>query len=162
MPSTAGPDPRRSEPRATLLKSLVGAGGLRRIFVDGSGLSVPMPAAVRRVVATDPAVGALLLEAGAQLVGCAGALDGVETVGPTRAPDRAAVAALRPDVIVVGLVDGVPDLAEEGLVTALVRVAPVVAVDPGARARTLPDLRALVGRAPAPRTPVQPPPPRPW
>jgi ABC-type Fe3+-hydroxamate transport system substrate-binding protein len=163
MPPNVGPDPRYREPRAAIIKGLVAeGGGLRRVFVDGAGLSVPMPAAVRRVVATDTVVGALLLEVGAQLVGCAGALDGVETVGPPREPDAAAVAALRPDVIVVSLVDGAIDLADERLAAALVRVAPVVAVDPVTRARTVPDLRALVGRAPAPRTPVQPPPPRPW
>ena len=49
-----------------------------RAFVDATGTPVPLRGPVVRVVATDPRVGELLLELGAQLVGCAGTLDGVD------------------------------------------------------------------------------------
>ena len=47
---------------------------------------VPLLRAVRRLVATDDAVAALLLGLGAAVVGCAGAVDGIEPVGPARRP----------------------------------------------------------------------------
>ena len=142
-----------------MLKGLAGGGGGGgggRIFVDATGTSVPMPPAVRSFVATDHLVGALLLELGAPLAGCAGALDGVETVGAPRAPDPNAVAALRPDVIVAGTVDGVHDLVEPRLVEALRRIAPVVAVDLARAA--VPDLLALLGARdrPRPTAPLEP------
>jgi hypothetical protein len=55
------------------------------------------------------------------------------------------VAALRPDLIVTGSVDRVHDLANAGLVAALRRIAPVVAVEVGRRAAAAGDLRALLG-----------------
>lgn len=124
-----------------------------RAFVDATGSPVPLRGPVHRVVATDPDVGALLLELGATVAGCAGALAGVDAVGPDRAPDPQAVAAVRPDAIVTGVAGGRHDLADPALLGRLRRVAPVVAVDPARRAATLADLRALLG-------PVQPPPRR--
>ena len=126
--------------------------------------SVGLPPRIRRLVATDAAVGALLLDLGASVVGCAGALDGVEQVGAPRAPDPAAVAALRPDVIVTGAVDRAYDLTDPRLVEALWRVAPVVAVDMGRPAAARADLRALlgpvvIGRPAAPPVPDRPPTP---
>jgi hypothetical protein len=124
-------------------------------------MSVGLPPAIRRLVATDAAVGALLLDLGASVVGCAGALDGVEQVGAPRAPDPADVAALRPDVIVAGAVDRAHDLTDPRLVGALWRVAPVVAVDMGRPAAAKADLRALIGpvveRPAAPPVPDRPP-----
>lgn len=136
------------------------------MFVDATGTAVPMPPAVRRLVATDERVGTLLLGLGAPLVGCAGVLDGVEPVGESRGPDPDAVAALRPDVIVIGAVDRVPDLAGAGLVERLRRVAPVIAVDTGRPGHALADLRALLGsagpaRRPAPQSSFDGPPPGP-
>jgi ABC-type Fe3+-hydroxamate transport system substrate-binding protein len=131
--------------RARVLAGLVGGGGARRAFIDAAATPVELPPAVRRLVATDDAVGALLLELNAPLVGCAGSVDGVETVGASRAPDPQAVAALRPDVIVTGAIDGAHDLDGAGLVEALRRVAPVVAVDTGRPAAATADLRALLG-----------------
>ena len=122
------------------------AGGMRRIFVDATGASVALPAAVRRLVATDDEVGAMLVGLGALVIGCAGALDGVQPVGTPRAPDPRAVAALRPDVIVAGAVDRVHALADARLVEALRQVAPVIAVDVGLPDMALPDLRALIGK----------------
>ena len=130
-----------------------GAMGGGRAFVDATGTPVPLRGPVRRVVATDPDVGALLLELGARVVGCAGELDGVDPVGADRAPDPQAVAAARPDVIVTGLSDGRHDLTDPALLGRLREVAPVVAVDPARRVATTADLRALLG-------PVQPPPHR--
>jgi ABC-type Fe3+-hydroxamate transport system substrate-binding protein len=132
--------------RNTVLAGLVGGAGAGRAFVDAAGNRVVPPPAIRRVVATDGEVGALLLGLGAPVVGCAGTLDGVEVVGASRAPDPRAVAALQPDVIVTGAAGGAHDLAEAGLVEALGRVAPVVAVDAGSPAVAAADLRALLGR----------------
>ena len=147
MPPTAGDDPRLRLARTTALTAVVStAGGMRRIFVDATGASVALPAAVRRLVATDDEVGALLLDLGAVVIGCAGVLDGVQPVGRPRAPDPQAVAALRPDVIVAGAVDRIHALADARLVEALRRVAPVIAVDVGLPAVARPDLRALIGQ----------------
>ena len=121
------------------------AGGMRRTFVDATGASVPLLRTVRRVVAADVAVATLLLEVGATVVGCAGGVEGVESVGPPRAPDPAAVAALRPDAIVVGAVNRVHDLVDARLVVALRRVALVIAVDLGRPEAATRDLRALLG-----------------
>ena len=82
---------------------------MRRTFVDATGESVPLLRTVRRVVADD-AVAALLLELGATVVGCAGTVEGIASVGSPRTPDPAAAAALRPDAIIVGAVDRGPDL----------------------------------------------------
>jgi len=139
-------DPRRNPARTAALTGLISsAGGGGRAFVDATGMPVGLPPRIRRLVATDAAVGALLLDLGASVVGCAGALDGVEQVGAPRAPDPAAVAALRPDVIVVGAVDRAYDLTDPRLVGALCRVAPVVAVDMGRPAAAGADLKALIG-----------------
>ncbi|WP_139323960.1 MULTISPECIES: hypothetical protein [unclassified Pseudonocardia] len=124
-----------------------------RAFVDATGTPVPLRGPVRQVVATDPEVGALLVELGATVVGCAGVLDGVDEVGTDRAPDPQAVATLRPDAIVTGLAGGAHDLADPALLGRLREVAPVVAVDLERRAATAADLRALLGT-------VQPPPHR--
>jgi ABC-type Fe3+-hydroxamate transport system substrate-binding protein len=118
---------------------------MRRTFVDATGTSVPLLRAVRRLVATDEELAALLIGLGAVVVGCAGAVDGIEPVGPPRAPDPAAVAALRPDAIIVGATDRVPDLADEQLVVALRRIAPVIAVDLARPAAAVRDMRALLG-----------------
>lgn len=152
MASSAAPDPRRRSTPPAVLSGLVSAGGgMRRIFVDAIGTSVPMPASVRRLVATDDQVGAFVLGLGGTLLGCAGDLDGVEPLGPARAPDPAAVAALKPDLIIVGAVDGGYDLAHEQAATALWRVAPLVAVDLRRAEAAEKDLRALLGPAAAPR-----------
>jgi len=133
-------------PSRPILAGLVGGGGgMRRIFVDHVGISVPMPAAVRRLVATDDDVGALVLRLGGALVGCAGSLDGVESVGPARAPDPRAVAALKPDIILAGVADGTHDLVEERLAITLWQVAPIIAVDLGRPSMAEADLRALIG-----------------
>lgn len=128
------------------------AGG--RAFVDATGTPVPLRGIIRRVVATDPDVGAFLAELGAQPVGCAGSLDGAEAVGAERAPDPAAVAALRPDVIVTGTADGAHDLVRSGVVGALRQIAPVIAVDLGRRAAAAADLRALLGAVAPPGSPA--------
>jgi ABC-type Fe3+-hydroxamate transport system substrate-binding protein len=129
-----------------VLAGLVGSGGGgRRAFVDATGTPVALPAAVRRLVATDDEVGALLLGLGVPLIGCAGTLDDIDAVGAPRSPDPRAVAAMRPDVIVTGAVDRVHDLADLRLVEALRRVAPVVAVDVGRPAVAAADLRAMLG-----------------
>ena len=130
-----------------MLAGLIGtAGGGRRAFVDATGTPVVLPPVLRRMVATDDRVGALLLLLGAPMVGCAGSVDGVEDVGAPHAPDVPAVAALRPDVIVTGAVDREHDLAAAGLVDALRQVAPVVAVDAGHAVAAEADLRALLGQ----------------
>jgi hypothetical protein len=157
-------DPRRNAGRTSALTGLVSeAGGLRRTFVDATGASVPVPAAVRRLVATDDEVAALLLGLGAGIVGCAGTLDGIERVGPPRAPDLAAVAALRPDVIIAGAVDRVHDLVDARLVRALWQIAPVIAVELARPAAAAADMRALLGGTrdmrQAPPPPGQPLPP---
>ena len=128
-----------------MLAGLVASGGGRRAFVDATGTPVTMPPAIRRLVATDDEVGALLHGLGAPLVGCAGTCDGVATVGPPRAPDPRAIAALRPDLIVTGAVDRAHDLVDRALVAVLRRVAPVVAVETGRRAVAAAELRALLG-----------------
>lgn len=169
---SAAEDPRRHPARTAVLTGIVGnTGGGRRMFIDATGAAVPMPPAVRRLVATDGRVAKLLLRLKAPLVGCAGTVDGIEPVGESRAPDPEAVAALRPDVIVVGAVDRVHDLADAALVEALRRIAPVVAVDTGRPAHALADLRALLGSGGEPArpraeessfdAPVGPPPARP-
>jgi ABC-type Fe3+-hydroxamate transport system substrate-binding protein len=142
----AADNPRRHLERNGLLAGLVGnAGGGRRAFVDATGSSVTPPPVIRRVVATDEEVGALLLGLGAPIVGCAGALNDIAVVGAPRLPDPGAVAALRPDVIVTGAVERVHDLMDAGLVAALRKVAPVVAVDVGGQTSAAADLRALLG-----------------
>jgi hypothetical protein len=138
-------DPRRNPARTAALTGLISNGGAGRAFVDATGTSIALPPRIRRLVATDAGVGALLLDLGASIVGCAGALDGVEPVGASRAPDPAAVAVLRPDVIVAGAVDRAYDLAEPRLVAALWRVAPMIAVDTARPAAARADLRALIG-----------------
>lgn len=141
-------NPRQQPARTAALTGLIGSmGGGRRAFIDATGSPVTLPPAIRRIVATDGEVGALLVGLGAPVVGCAGILDDVEPVGQPRAPDPVAVAALRPDVIVTGAVDRVHDLADERLVEALRQVAPIVAVDAGRPAAATADLRALLGRA---------------
>lgn len=155
------PTPRDLPARTAALTTLVGAGGGRRAFVDGTGSPVALPARIRRVVATDEVVGALLLELGARVIGCAGTLDGVAGVGAARAPDVRAVAELRPDVIVSGAVDRAHDLADGRLVEALRRVAPVVAVDVTRPAVAAADLRALLGATAVGRPVPTPVPPRP-
>lgn len=144
MAPTAEDNPRRHPARTAALTNVVSDVGVgRRAFIDATGTSVALPAAIRRVVATADDVGALLLGLGAPVVGCAGALDGVEPVGPPGRPDPAAVAALRPDVIVAGA----HDLTDVRLVEVLRRIAPVVAVDVSRPAVATADLRALLGRA---------------
>lgn len=57
----ANDDPRRHPARTTALTGLIGeVGGGRRAFVDATGASVVVPPTIRRVVATDDRVGALL------------------------------------------------------------------------------------------------------
>ncbi|MFP5019875.1 substrate-binding domain-containing protein [Pseudonocardia phyllosphaerae] len=124
-----------------------------RAFVDATGARVPLGGVIRRVVATDPGVGALLVELGADVVGCAGALEGVDTVGDDRAPDPARVAQAGPDVVVTGAAGGAHDLTDPALLGLLRQVAPVVAVDLSRRRASSADLRALLGA-------VQPPPHR--
>lgn len=128
-----------------------GALGGGRTFVDATGTPVPLRGTIRSVVATDEAVGALLIDIGAPVVGCAGELDGVPAVGSDRAPDRSAVAALRPDAIVTGTVAGRHDLAEPAVVGALRQIAPVIAVDLSRSAAAAADLRALIGDVRPPR-----------
>ncbi len=144
--------------RAAALAAVTSPGAVaRRAFVDATGTPVVLPPAVRRLVATDEAVGALLLELGAALVGCAGSLDGVPSVGAPRAPDPRAVAALRPDVIVSAAAGRAPDLACPA--DGLRRVAPLVVVDLSRPAAAAADLRALV--TPVARERLAPPPPAP-
>jgi ABC-type Fe3+-hydroxamate transport system substrate-binding protein len=170
VPPTAAENPRHHPARTAALTGLISnAGGGRRAFVDATGTPVALPAAIRRVVATDDEVGALLLGLGAPMVGCAGTLDdieadGIQAVGAARAPDPQAVAALRPDVIVTGAVDRLHDLTDVRLVEALRQVAPVVAVDVNRPAVATADLRALLGpvigeRPPAETVPDRPPAP---
>lgn len=154
--------PREQPARTSALTSLLStAGGGRRGFVDATGTPVPLPAAIRRLVATDDVVGALLLAMDAPLVGCAGSLDGVAEIGAPRVPNAAAVAALRPDVIVAGAVDRTPDLADPALYEALRRIAPVVAVDVARPRVAAADLRALLGAVVVTRPAPKPIPDRP-
>ena len=147
MPRAATNGPGRDPLRCDVLAGVVGGGGGgRRAFVDATGTPVALPAAVRRVVATDDEVGALLRALGAPMVGCAGSLEDVEVIGAPRAPDPRAVAALRPDVIVSGAVDGDHDLVDAGVLELLRKVAPVVAVEPARPTEAAADLRALLGR----------------
>ncbi|MBW0089656.1 ABC transporter substrate-binding protein [Pseudonocardia sp. KRD-184] len=159
--SSTSENPREQPVRTAALTAIIGAAGGRRAFVDATGTPVTLPPLVRRLVATDEVVGALLRELGAELVGCAGSLDGVETVGADRAPDPRAVAALEPHVIVAGAVDRVHDLADERLVGFLRKVAPVIAVDTGRPAVARADLRALLGTGRAARSAPAPIPDRP-
>ncbi|MBW0117204.1 hypothetical protein [Pseudonocardia abyssalis] len=163
MPPTGGENPRQHPARTAALTGVISdaGGGGRRVFIDATGASVQLPASVRRLVATDDVVGAMLLGLGAELVGCAGTLDGVEPVGEARAPDLRAVAALKPDLIVAGAADRAHDLADARLVAALRRVAPVVAVDTGRPAAAHADLRALLGPGKAAPSTAKPPRPRP-
>jgi ABC-type Fe3+-hydroxamate transport system substrate-binding protein len=148
MSRPAAEEPRHHAPPPAILAAVVGSGGgMRRIFVDAIGTSVPFPASVRRLVATDDELGALVLSLGGTLVGCGGTLDGVESVGPARAPDPQRVAQLRPDLILSGVGEGAHDLLEERMVAALSRIAPIIAVDLGRRAAAEADLRALLGPA---------------
>lgn len=146
MPPTAADDPRSQPARTAALTRLIGnTGGGRRSFVDATGTPVPLPPVIRRVVATDEVVGALLLDLGGPVVACAGTLDGVEPVGAPRAPDPEAVAAHRPDLIVAGARDRGYDLVDPRLAEALWQVAPVVAVDLARPTAAAADLRALLG-----------------
>ena len=154
MAPSAAQNPRQNPARTTALTAIAGAGGGGRAFVDATGTPVPLLRPVRRLVATDDDVAALLLGLGASVVGCAGTVDGVESVGGSRSPDRQAVAALRPDAIVTGVVAGRHDLADVRLVAALRQVAPVIAVDVGRPAEAAADLRALIGTVGA-RRPVE-------
>jgi ABC-type Fe3+-hydroxamate transport system substrate-binding protein len=162
MAPTDAENPRQHPARTSALTALMSsAGGGRRAFVDATGTPVALPAAIRSFVATDDVVGAMLLGLGAPMVGCAGDIDDIESVGPSRAPDPQAVAALRPDVIVAGAVDRAHDLADARLIEALRRVAPVVAVDVGRPAAAMADLRALLGAVLRPRPASKPIPDRP-
>ena len=69
-PSGGSPPQRRAHLRAHRTRQR--RGSLRRTFVDATGASVPLPPAVRHLVATDDEVAALLLGLGAVIVGCAG------------------------------------------------------------------------------------------
>lgn len=137
-----------------------GAMGGGRSFVDATGTPVPLRGPIRTVVATDPEVGALLVEIGASVIGCAGRLGEVPGIGDDRRPDAREVAALRPDGIITGMRDGRHDLADPAVVDALRRTAPVIAVDlaraGGAVARA--ELRALLGPTGRPAPPAVPPP----
>lgn len=163
MPPTGGEDPRSHPARTAALTGVISdtGGGGRRAFIDATGASVSLPPSIRRFVATDEVIGALMLALGAELVGCAGSLDGVAAVGQPRVPDLRAVAALAPDVIVTGAVDRTHDLADVRTVAALRRVAPVIAVDTARPAAANADLRALLGRGTAAPSTAKPPRPRP-
>jgi len=138
-----------------------GAMGGGRSFVDATGTPVPLRSPIRTVVATDPEVGALLVEIGATVIGCAGRLGEVPVIGEDRSPDVREVAALRPDGIITGTRDGRHDLADPAVVEALRRVATVIAVDTARAAAARADLRALLGPTgrplPAAPSPVPPP-----
>lgn len=208
--STPADDPRRHPSRTAALLNATGGAG-RRTFVDATGTAVPLPAAARKVVATDGWTAALLRSLGANLVGCCGDLDdepgsraavvdgapppdhgggesrndagrggatraepsrvdparggasrdstsrtGVTRVGEEHRPDPAAVAELRPDVIVVAA-PGRTHALDAATLTALRRVAAVIAVDPERPAVTRADLTALLGATVVER----PTPPRP-
>lgn len=164
---TSPEDPRRHPARTAALTGLIGearAGG--RSFVDATGAAIALPTAVERLVATDAEVGAVLLDLGAPLVGCAGTLDGIAPVGAPGRPDPDAVAALRPHLIVTGVVDRAHAVEDAGTVDALRRIAPVVAVDAARPAAARADLRALFGPVasgpPAPLPPSRPIPPPTW
>ncbi len=137
-----------------------GAMGGGRSFVDATGTPVPLRSPIRTVVATDPEVGALLVEIGATVIGCAGRFGEVPVIGDDRRPDAREVAALRPDGIITGTRDGRHDLADPAVLDALRRTAPVIAVDlaraGGAVARA--ELRALLGPTGRPVPPAVPPP----
>lgn len=133
-----------------------------RSFVDATGTPVPLRGPLNRLVATDPEVGALLVEMGATVVGCAGALAEVPGVGEDRRPDTREVAALRPDGIITGTRDGRYDLADPAALAALRRTAPVIAVDLARESVARVELRALLGpvgrrTAPAPAPAAAPP-----
>ena len=135
----------------------IGALGGGRSFVDATGTPVPLRGPIRTVVATDPEVGALLVEIGATVIGCAGVLGEVPGIGDERRPDTREVAALRPDGIITGTRDGRYDLADPAALAALRRTAPVIAVDLARSAVARAELRALLG--PTGRTPAPVPPP---
>lgn len=136
-------DPRRHPARTAVLAGLVGDGGGRRVFIDATGTGVALPPVVRRLVGADPRAVELLRALGVSSV--------------DDHPDPAAVAAQRPDIIVVGAVDRVLQL-DDRVVAALRAVAPVVAVDAGRPAEAEADLRALLGSAdyPPPERPAGP------
>jgi ABC-type Fe3+-hydroxamate transport system substrate-binding protein len=144
-------DARRDAARTAALAVVTADRGGRRAFVDATGAAVPLPAAVRRVVAAHAAVGALLRELGAPLVGSAGTVPGVAAVGEP--PDPRAVADLRPDVVVSAASGGALDLPGP-LVAALRRTAAVVAVDLSRPEAARADLRALFGATDADRRPA--------
>jgi ABC-type Fe2+-enterobactin transport system substrate-binding protein len=145
--SRTADEPGQRLERNRVLAGLVGSGGGgRRAFVDATGAMVALPPVIRRVVATDDEVGALLIEMGAPLVGCAGTLADMVVVGAPRVPDPRAVAALRPDVILTGAIGRAHDLADARLVAALREVAPVIAVETAQRITATADLRALLGQ----------------
>lgn len=170
-------DPRRHTARTSALTSLVGAGGGRRAFVDATGTPVPLRGRIEHVVATDDAgTGATLLGIGVRpvgmgatcgagfdaVLGAAFDLDGIAHLGPASRLDLAAIAELRPHVIVTSAEQGAHNPAIAPQVAALRRIAPVVAIDltrPGAAAA---DLRALLGAVAVERRaadPLPPPPP---
>ena len=135
-------DPRRHPARTAVLAGLVGDGSGRRVFIDATGTGVALPPVVRRLVGADPRAVELLRALG---------------VSPVGEPDPAAVAAQRPDIIVVSAVDRVLQL-DDCVVAELRAVAPVVAVDAGRPAEAEADLRALLGSAdyPPPERPAEP------
>jgi hypothetical protein len=135
-------DPRRHPARTAVLAGLVGDGGGRRVFIDATGTGVALPPVVRRLVGADARAVELLRPLGVSSVG---------------EPDPAAVAAQRPDIIVVSAVDRVLQL-DDRVVAALRAVAPVVAVDAGRPSEAEADLRALLGSAdyPPPERPPGP------
>jgi prevent-host-death family protein len=124
-----------------------------RSFVDATGTPVPLRSPIRTVVATDTEVGALLVEIGATVIGCAGRLGDVPMIGDDRRPDARAVAALRPDGIITGTRDGRHDLADPAVVDALRSTAPVIAVDTARAAVARAELRALLGPTGRPAVP---------
>ena len=135
-------DPRRHPARTAVLAGLVGDGSGRRVFIDATGTGVALPPVVRRLVGADPRAVELLRALG---------------VSPVGEPDPAAVAAQRPDIIVVSAVDRVLQL-DDCVVAELRAVAPVVAVDAGRPSEAEADLRALLGSAdyPPPERPPGP------
>ncbi|MDN5861408.1 MAG: hypothetical protein L0H84_22630 [Pseudonocardia sp.] len=130
-----------------------GAMGGGRTFVDATGTPVPLRGPIRTVVATDAAVGALLRQLGAEVVGCAGDLDGVASVGAERTPDASVVAELRPNAIVTGTVERRHDLAVP--VAPLRAIAPVIAVDLTRAGIAAAELRALIGTVAPPGSPAR-------
>lgn len=159
---TSTPAPRDQPARTGALVGLIGAGAGGRAFVDHAGTAVALPRPVRRLAATDAAVAALLLGVGADLAGTCNlagldgaAPEGLADLGPAGRPDPAALAALRPDAIIVAVRERAYDLPDPGLLAVLRRVAPVVGMDPGRPRAAAADLRALIGSV-SPDRPVPP------